>query len=69
MKRKNNLYENIYVIKHIEEAFNEVCRNTKNKILCEISRWFLAISWIKEIFTRMFDKLTRFFKKRKIKTK
>ena len=38
MKRKNNLYENIYVIKHIEEAFNEVCRNTKNKILCEISR-------------------------------
>lgn len=39
MKRKNNLYENIYVIKHIEEAFNEVCRNTKNKILCEISRW------------------------------
>ena len=38
MKRNNNLYENICIIKNIEEAFNEVCRNTKNKILCEIPR-------------------------------
>ena len=31
MKRKSNLYENIYKIENIMQAFNEVCRNTKNK--------------------------------------
>ena len=31
MKRKNNLYENTYKIENILEAYNEVCRNTKNK--------------------------------------
>ena len=31
MKRKNNLYENMCNIKSIEEAFNEVCKNTRNK--------------------------------------
>ena len=31
MKRKRNLYENIYKMENIMEAFNEVCRNTKNK--------------------------------------
>ena len=31
MKRKNNLYENIYKLENIIEAFNEVCKNTKNK--------------------------------------
>ncbi len=31
MKRKNNLYENTYKLENIIEAFNEVCRNTKNK--------------------------------------
>ena len=31
MKRKDNLYENIYDIDNIIDAFNEVCRNTKNK--------------------------------------
>ena len=31
MKRKSNLYENIYKMENIQEAFNEVCRNTKNK--------------------------------------
>ncbi len=31
MKRKGNLYKNIYNLKNIQEAFNEVCRNTKNK--------------------------------------
>lgn len=31
MKRKGNLYQNIYDFKNIQDAFNEVCRNTKNK--------------------------------------
>lgn len=31
MKRKNNLYENTYKLENIIEAFNEVCKNTKNK--------------------------------------
>lgn len=31
MKRKNNLYKNIYNFENILDAFNEVCRNTKNK--------------------------------------
>ena len=31
MKRKNNLYKNIYKIENIEDAYEEVCRNTKNK--------------------------------------
>ena len=31
MKRIGNLYENTYKIENIIQAFNEVCRNTKNK--------------------------------------
>ena len=31
MKRLGNLYENIYKFENINSAFNEVCRNTKNK--------------------------------------
>ena len=31
MKRKNNLYENTYKMENILDAYNEVCRNTKNK--------------------------------------
>ena len=31
MKRKSNLNQNICELKNIESAFNEVCRNTKNK--------------------------------------
>lgn len=31
MKRKGNLYQDIYKLENIEKAFNEVCRNTKNK--------------------------------------
>ena len=31
MRRKRNLYENIYKFENIESAYNEVCRNTKNK--------------------------------------
>ena len=31
MKRKNNLYDNIYKMENIQKAFDEVYRNTKNK--------------------------------------
>ena len=31
MKRIGNLYENICKVEHIMQAFDEVCRNTKNK--------------------------------------
>lgn len=31
MKRKGNLYEDTYKFENIVSAFNEVCRNTKNK--------------------------------------
>lgn len=31
MKRKNNLYPNIYCLENIFDAFDEVCRNTRNK--------------------------------------
>lgn len=31
MKRKGNLYQSIYNFENIQTAFNEVCRNTKNK--------------------------------------
>ena len=31
MKRKGNLYSNIYNINNIVDAFDEVCKNTKNK--------------------------------------
>ncbi len=31
MKRKDNLYHNIYKYSNIELAYNEVCRNTRNR--------------------------------------
>lgn len=31
MKRKNNLYQNICKLENIQSAFDEVCKNTKNK--------------------------------------
>ena len=43
MKRKNNLYENICVIKHIEDAFNEVCKNTKNKRKVELFKEYKCL--------------------------
>lgn len=43
MKRNNNLYENICIIKNIEEAFNEVCRNTKNKRKVELFKEYKCL--------------------------
>ncbi|MBR3152166.1 MAG: hypothetical protein IKF52_00915 [Clostridia bacterium] len=31
MKRKNNLYKNIYQIENIKQAYKEVCKNTRNQ--------------------------------------
>lgn len=31
MKRKGNLYQDIYKFENIIAAYNEVCKNTKNK--------------------------------------
>ncbi len=31
MKRKGNLYQNLYKFENIQSAFNEVCKNTKHK--------------------------------------
>ncbi len=31
MKRKGNLYQNIYNFDNIVNAYNEVCKNTKSK--------------------------------------
>lgn len=31
MKRKSNLYPDVYKFENIVSAFNEVCKNTRNK--------------------------------------
>ena len=43
MKRKNNLYKNICNYSNIDNAFNEVCRNTKNKRRVEILKQYKSI--------------------------
>lgn len=36
MKRKGNIYKDIYKYKNVESAFKEVCKNTKNKNRVEL---------------------------------
>ncbi len=43
MKRKSNLYQNIYDFNNILSAFNEVCRNTKNKKKVEYFKEYKCI--------------------------
>lgn len=43
MKRKKNLYNQICSIKYIEEAFNEVCKNTKNKRKVEMLKEYKCL--------------------------
>lgn len=43
MKRKGNLYENIYKFENIVSAFNEVCRNTKNRKKVENLKEYKAV--------------------------
>lgn len=43
MKRKGYLYENVYKFDNIVDAFNEVCRNTKNKKKVEYFKEYKCI--------------------------
>ena len=43
MKRKGNLYSNIYNINNIVDAFDEVCKNTKNKKKVEFFKEYRCI--------------------------
>lgn len=55
MKRKNNLYKNIYNYQNIIEAFNEVCRNTKNKNRVENLKQYKSI-YISRIYNILLNK-------------
>lgn len=50
MKRKANLYDKMCSIKKIEESFNEVCRNTKNKRKVEIVKEYKCL-YISRIYS------------------
>lgn len=43
MKRKNNLYKNIYNFNNINLAYNEVCKNTHNKHRVSLLKDYKAI--------------------------
>lgn len=55
MKRKNNLYDEIYKMEHILEAYNEVCANTKNKKKVRNYREFKCI-YISRIYNVLKNK-------------
>lgn len=44
MKRKGNLYENIYKLENIMSAYDEVCRNTKSKRKVERFKQYRCIN-------------------------
>lgn len=46
MKRKNNLYKDIYKFENILYCFNEVCKNTKNKRKVEEFKRFILVDVI-----------------------
>ncbi len=43
IKRKNNLYKNLCSIKNIEEVYNEVCKNTRNKRKVELFKEYKCL--------------------------
>ncbi|MBR0428086.1 MAG: RNA-directed DNA polymerase [Clostridia bacterium] len=55
MKRKSNLYENIYKMENIQAAFNEVCKNTKNKRKVDNYKQYKCI-YISRIYNILKDK-------------
>ncbi len=55
MKRKNNLYQEICKIENIILAFNEVCRNTKNKKKVQNYKQYKSI-YISRIFNVLNNK-------------
>ena len=56
MKRKGNLYQEIYKFENIVSAFNEVCRNTKNKKKVARFREYKCI-YVSRIHNILKDKL------------
>lgn len=52
MKRKGNLYNNMCSIKKIEESFNEVCRNTRNKRKVETFKEYKCL-YISRIYSML----------------
>lgn len=54
MKRKSNLYKNIYKIENIQAAFDEVCRNTKNKRKVELFKEYKC-TYITRIYNILKD--------------
>ena len=50
MKRKSNLYNNMCSIKSIKEAFNEVCKNTRNKRKVELFKEYKCL-YISRIYS------------------
>lgn len=55
MKRKNNLYSNIYKFENILFCFDEICRNTRNKNKVEKFKSFKSI-YISRIYNDLKDK-------------
>lgn len=55
MKRKNNLYQEIYKFENILSAYNEVCRNTKNKRKVANYRQYKCI-YISRIYNTLINK-------------
>ena len=55
MKRKNNLYPQIYQFENIIKAFDEVCRNTKNKRKVQNYREFKCV-YISRIYNILKNK-------------
>lgn len=55
MKRKNNLYESIYDFNNIISAYNEVCKNTKNKKKVENLKEYKSI-YISRIYNILKNK-------------
>ena len=45
MKRKNNSYNKIYDINNIISAYDEVCKNTRNKNKCEKRPFLLKLHY------------------------
>lgn len=55
MKRKGNLYQDIYKFENIVDAYNEVCRNTKNKKKVEKLKEYKCI-YISRIYDILINK-------------
>lgn len=55
MKRIGNLYNNICKIENIKSAYNEVCKNTKNKVRVELLKQYKSI-YISRVYSILVNK-------------